>query len=140
MSNYREYKAGDTVCVTGFNGYLYNGRGFRRELADGVKLGVTCELRSDQDHDLEVGLPDGILADGNSYIHISCISLVQAVEDKRKEAIIEHKAMYNMYEVNNHDDTRHVAKVWYDDRDLPKDVAEKLAKDIKAAYDAHMNK
>ena len=138
-TNYREYKEGDTVRVTGCNGRLFSSCG-KRQLKDGVKLGVECVLVTGEDNDVDVRLPEGILADGAEFISVACIELVEAVEDKQKEAILEHingGGHCNLYKVNTPDDNYVIAKIWYDH--LPKDVAEKFAHAIKAAYDAIIN-
>lgn len=138
-TNYREYKEGDTVRVTGCQGRLFSSCG-KRQLNDGVKLGVECVLVGSEDNQSDVRLPDGILVGGFEYISVACIELVEAVEDKPKGAILEHIDMgkhCQLYRVNTPDDVYSIAKIWYEH--LPKDVAEKFAHAIKAAYDAIVN-
>lgn len=138
-TNYREYKEGDTIRVTGCQGRLFSSRGKRR-LNDGVKLGVECVLVGSEDNDSDVRLPDGILANDAEFISVACIELVEAVEDKKKEAIVKHVDWgkhAQLYTVNTPDDEYAIAKIWYDH--LPKELAEKFAHAIKAAYDAIIN-
>ena len=138
-TNYREYKKGDTVRVTGCQGRLFSSTGGRK-LAEGVSLGVKCVLNGGEDDDFDVELPKGILLDDKEYINVACIELVEAVEDKQKGAILEHidgGKHCQLYKVNTHDDEYMIAQIWYDH--LPKDVAEKFAHAIKAAYDAIIN-
>lgn len=135
-TNYREYKEGDTVRVTGCQGRLFSSCGKTR-LNDGVELGVECVLVRSEDGDSDVTLPDDILADGHTFISVACIELVEAVEDKQKGAILGHidwGEHSQLYTVNTPDNEYAIAKIWYDH--LPKDVAEKFAHAIKAAYDA----
>lgn len=138
-TNYRKYKEGDTVRVTGFQGRLFGSTG-EKKLAEGVSLGVECVLKRGEDEDFDVRLPDGILADGSEFISVACIELVEAVEDKQKGAILEHidrGKHCQLYKVNTPDDEYMIAQIWYEH--LPKDVAEKFAHAIKAAYDAIIN-
>ena len=133
---YREYKEGDTIRVTGCQGRLFSGCG-NTELNNGVKLGVECVLVEGEDAEHDVKLPKGILFDDDVYISVACIELVQAVEDKPKEAILEHidsGERCRLYRVSTSDGVYEIAKIWYDN--LPQDVAEKFAEAIKAAYDS----
>lgn len=137
-TSYRKYKKGDTVSIVGFNNRLYNGRGCIRELAPEHEFGVTCVLQSDEDHDLEVGLPLGILADNKEYVHISCIALVEPVESKLKSGTVEYDEDNQCFRVYTHDNGYIVASI-YRNCGLSKELAEKLANDIKAAYDKVIN-
>lgn len=132
MSNYRKYKKGDTIRVTGFQGRLF-GSCCKKKLADGVELGVECVLTKGEDDEHDVLLPEGILANGAGFLSVACIELVTPVEET--VATIEHNEECSVFNVCNADDTRCVARIWYDGG-LPKEVAEKFAKDIKAAWDA----
>lgn len=135
-TNYREYKEGDTVRVTGCQGRLFGACGKKR-LNDGLQFGVECVLARGEDDECDVRLPDGILADGDCYISAVCIELVKAVDEapaQKKPAIIEHKEYCSVFVVNNGDDNRWLAKLWYDGG-VPKEVAEACANIIKAAYD-----
>ena len=85
-TNYRKYKKGDTVRVTGCQGRLFSSSG-EIKLAEGVSLGVECVLNGDEDDDFDVKLPEGILVYDKEYISVACIELVEAVEDKQKGAI-----------------------------------------------------
>lgn len=136
-TNYRKYKKGDTVRVTGCQGRLFASAGGRK-LAEGVSLGVKCVLNGGEDDDFDVELPKGILLADMEYINVACIELVEAVE--QKGAILEHideGKHCQLYKVNTPDDEYKIAQIWYDH--LPKDVAEKFAHAIKAAYDAIIN-
>lgn len=133
--NYRKYQAGDTIRVTGCQGRLFGACGLRA-LNKGVKLGVECVLVSGEDAECDVELPRGILSGNDVYISVACIELVKAVEDKQKEAILEHIDVgkhCQLYKVNTPDNAYIIAQIWYDH--LPKDVAKKFAEAIKAAYD-----
>lgn len=135
-TNYRKYKKGDTVRVTGFQGRLFSSAG-EKKLGEDVSLGVECVLNGDEDYEFDVRLPEGILADGSVFISVACIELVEAVEDKQKGAILEHidwGEHSQLYKVKTPDNEYVIAKIWY--YHLPKDVAEKFAHAIKAAYDA----
>lgn len=135
-TNYRKYKEGDTVRVTGFQGRLFASTG-EKKLAEGFSLGVECVLKRGEDGDFDVRLPEGILAYDNEYISVACIELVEAVEDKQKGAILKHidrDEHHLLYKVNTPDDEYVIAQIWYSH--LPQDVAEKFAHAIKAAYDA----
>lgn len=136
MQEYRKYKKGDTVRITGFQGRLFGSTG-ERKLAEGVSLGVECVLNGGEDDDFDVKLPEGILVYDKEFISVACIELVEAVEDKQKGAILEHidwGEHCQLYTVNTPDDEYSIAKIWY--YHLPKDVAEKFAHAIKAAYDS----
>jgi hypothetical protein len=139
-TNYREYKEGDTIRVTGCQGRLF-GCGSKRELNDGVKLGVECVLTADEDGCNDVRLPEGILADGMVYLSAVCVELVKPVDEtpvQKKPATIEHVEYNSCFIVNNGDDTKWLAKIWYDGG-VPKEVAEACANLIKAAHDtAHL--
>lgn len=132
---YRKYKKGDTVRVTGCQGRLFSVCG-TAELNNGVELGVECVLVEGEDSEYDVKLPSGILDDAEVYISVACIELVQAVEDKKKEAILKHidgGKHCQLYRVDTPDGVYAIAKIWYEH--LPQDVAEKFAETIKAAYD-----
>lgn len=135
--NYREYQAGDTIRVTGCQGRMFAAHG-NRKLNNGVKLGVECVLVGGEDEEHDVKLPRGILYDGDVYISVACIELVQAVEDKPKEAILNHTnagKYCRLYTVNTPDNKYKIAQIWYESDQLPGEVAKKFAEAIKAAYD-----
>lgn len=135
--NYREYQAGDTIRVTGCQGRLFCCCG-PRTLNKGVEFGVECVLVKGEDYECDVQLPDGILSNNDNYISVACIELVQAVEDKPKEAILKHTnagKYCRLYTVNTSDGARKIAQIWYDSDQLPEEVAKKFAEAIKAAYD-----
>lgn len=137
MQEYREYKEGDTVRVTGCQGRLFGSCG-RKTLNNGLQFGVECVLARGEDDECDVRLPEGILSDGDCYISVACIELVKAVDEtpaKKKPATIEHKDFTSLFVVNNGDNTKWLAKLWYDGG-VPKEVAEACANIIKAAYDA----
>lgn len=129
-TNYKLEK-GDTVRVTGCHGRLFSALGSKRELADGVELGVECVLISGEDDTLDVELPKGILADGNHYIHISCVELVKKGERKATIEVIDKYSVINVADSNG---THYLAKIWYED--IPQGVAESVARVIKEAYDS----
>ena len=132
--DYREYKEGDTIRVTGCQGRLFS-RGGDKKLNDGVELGVECVIVSGEDYDHDVRLPEGILADDDIFISVACIELVTPVEEKPKEpATIEHIEDSSIFIVHNGRNTKWLAKIWYDGG-LPKEVAEACANVIKAAHD-----
>lgn len=136
-TNYREYKEGDTVKVTGYQGRLFGSCG-RKTLNGGLQFGVECVLARGEDDECDVRLPEGILSDGDCYISVACIELVKAVEEtpvEEKPAIIEHKENCSVFVVNSGDNNRWLAKIWYDGG-VPKEVAEACANIIKATYDA----
>jgi hypothetical protein len=110
---------------------LFNRNNQKLKLADGVELGVECVLEASQDKDLEVRLPDGILAKFMTYIHIACVELVKKGEPQL--ATIAHDPKQKIFVVRDGIDEQIVAKIWYDH--IPKKVAEKYAKDIKEACD-----
>ena len=140
---YREYRAGDTISVTGFQGRLFRGCSGRK-LAPGVPIGVECVLESDEESDFTVRLPKGILQDSYRYISVACIELVQAVEDKttsveEKTSVIEHidVGQYNqLFSVSDPASQQAIAQIWHDTDFLPKEVAKAFAEAIKAAYDS----
>lgn len=128
-TNYK-LEAGDTVRITGCHGRLFSGNGGKRELEDGVKLGVECVLIADEDFELDVKLPVGILAEGAQYIHIACVELVKKGKRGATITVIDE---YKVINVLNGNGNRWVAKILYDC--IPKEVAEKCARIIKEAYD-----
>lgn len=130
-TNYKLEK-GDTVRVTGCHGMLFDHNSKKLELADGVALGVECVLMRGQDSELEVELPDGILADDRVYIHMACVELQKKGEPK--PATIEHDPKYEIFVVHDGAKEHFLSKIWYEY--IPKEVAENCAKLIKAAYDA----
>lgn len=134
--NYREYKEGDTIRVTGCQGRLFGACGLR-ELNKGVKLGVECVLVSGEDAECDVQLPDGILSNNDTYISVACIELVQAVEEKI--AVVKHiddGPDSKLFSVRDPSAQRLVAQVWYDTDRLPEEVAKAFAEAIKATYDS----
>ena len=137
---YREYRAGDTISVTGCQGRLFRGCSGRK-LAPGVPLGVECVLESDEDSDFTVRLPKGILQDSYRYISVACIELVQAVEDKTtavedKTAVLAHIHASRLFRAEEPESPQAIAKIWYDSEQLPKEVAKAFAESIKATYDS----
>lgn len=134
--DYREYKEGDTIRVTGCQGRLFYSGG-RRKLNNDVKLGVECVLVRGEDSECDVKLPVGILADDDVYISVACIELVQAVEDKI--AVVKHiddGPDSKLFSVRDPAVQRLVAQIWYDTDRLPEEVAKAFAEAIKATYDS----
>ena len=134
--DYREYREGDTIRVTGCQGRLFASTGGRK-LAEGVSLGVECVLKAGEDADFDVMLPEGILDYDKVYINVACIALVQAVEDKT--SAIKHSddgRDCQLFSVQAPDAHRLVAQIWYDTDRLPKEVAKAFAEAIKATYDS----
>ena len=134
--DYREYKEGDTIRVTGCQGRLFYSGG-RKKLNNDVKLGVECVLVKGEDDEHDVVLPEGILADGHVYLSVACIELVQAVE--YKTSAIKHSddgRDCQLFSVHDPAARRLVAHIWYDTNRLPKEVAKAFAEAIKAAYDS----
>lgn len=131
-TNYRKYKKGDTVRVTGFQGRLF-ANGYKRTLLAGVEFGVECVLTKGEDEGGDVQVQAGIIHEGEEYISVACIELVNPVEENA--ARIEHAEHYSLFIVHSADETQFVAKIWYDGG-LPKEAAEKFANDIKAVYDS----
>lgn len=135
--NYREYQEGDTIRVTGCQGRLFGACGARK-LKNGVKLGVECVLVRGEDDEHDVVLPAGILADGDVYLSVACIELVQAVEDKI--AVVKHiddgpdSKLFSVRDTCSAQ--RLVAQIWYDTDSLPEDVAKSFAEAIKSTYDS----
>lgn len=132
---YREYRAGDTIRVTGCQGRLFGACGARK-LKNGVELGVECVLVRGEDDEHDVVLPEGILAAGDVYLSIACIELVQAVEEKT--AVLEHIDIgrYNqLFSISDPTSQQAIAQIWHDTDFLPKEVAKAFAEAIKAAYD-----
>lgn len=137
--NYREYQAGDTIRVTDCQGRLFAAHG-NRKLNNGVKLGVECVLVGGEDEEHDVKLPSGILYDGDVYISVACIELVQAVEDKPTYAI-ESKAVAIKHFVDGPDDCLYViddyeskdaiARIWYDPHQVPREVVKVFVENIK---------
>ena len=133
---YREYRAGDTIRVTGCQGRLFGACGARK-LKNGVELGVECVLVEGEDAEHDVKLPRGILADDNIYLSVACIELVQAVEDKT--AVVEHIDVgpdNRLFSVSDPESQQAIAQIWHDTDRLPEEVAKAFAESIKAAYDS----
>lgn len=134
--DYREYKEGDTVRVTGCQGRLFGACGLRT-LNKGVELGVECVLVKGEDAECDVELPSGILSGDDVYISVACIELVQAVEYKTSE--IKHSDNgrdCQLFSVHDPEARRLVTHIWYDTDRLPKEVAKAFAEAIKATYDS----
>ena len=134
--DYREYKEGDTIRVTGCQGRLFGACGDRK-LKKGVNLGVECVLVKGEDDEHDVVLPEGILAGDDVYLSVACIELVQAVEDKT--SAVKHSddgRDCQLFSVQDPAANRLVAQIWYDTDRLPKEVAKAFAEAIKAAYDS----
>lgn len=133
--NYREYKEGDTIRVTGCQGRLFGACGLRA-LNKGVELGVECVLVSGEDAECDVQLPDGILSNNDTYISVACIELVQAVEDKI--TVVKHiddGPDSRLFSVRDPAAQRLVAQIWYDTDRLPEKVAKAFAEAIRDTYD-----
>lgn len=138
--DYREYKEGDTVRVTGCQGRLFGACGLRT-LNKGVELGVECVLVKGEDAECDVELPSGILSGDDVYISVACIELVKAAEEKA--SIIEHMDVGSNNQLFNVRDPvaqQLVAQIWYDADRLPKEVAKAFAEVIKAVYDSIVTK
>lgn len=137
-TNYRKYKAGDIVEVTGLNGSLYNSYTELR-LSDESNLTFFCKLVSDEDDDGDVLIPHGFFRDHEAYVHVSCIALVKPVEEIKHVAIIVHAEEHKCFVISSNDHhEKRIAILYYVDG-ITREQAEKFANDIKAAYD-DMNK
>ena len=129
--NYREYKEGDTVRITGCQGRLFRHFGDIR-LNDGVSLGVECVLVGGEDYQHDVQLPRGILAEDQTYISISCIELVHAIEAKTPTV----KYMYegpddHLCAIDDSESKFAIARIWYDPRKVPMGVVKSFVENIK---------
>lgn len=77
----RRYRKGDLVCITGYLGDLFwNGKGLK--LGKNIELGHQVTLTRDENCYSEVCLPEGVLADGFTWLHADCIELIKPCEDR----------------------------------------------------------
>ena len=135
--NYRKYKEGDTVRITGCQGRLFSNFG-DLSLNSGVSLGVECVLIGSEDDQHDVRLPRGILAKGQSFISFACIELVHAVEDKPSSAIerVIISPNYQSFRITDPVSQIDVAQIWYGANRMPEEVAKMFIEDIKETYDS----
>ena len=138
--DYRKYKKGDTIRVTGDRGqHLFNIEYGNIELNNGVELGVECVLVRGEDNEGTVRIPRGILANGQTYLDARCIELVKAVEDK--PPVVEDNTPTVKHFIEGPDDHLYIvddpkskfaiARVWHDPRKVPMRVVKAFVEYIK---------
>ena len=134
--NYREYKEGDTVRITGCQGHLFCHFGTVRLNSD-VQFGVECVLIGGEDDHRDVKLPRGILAYDQTHISLACIELVHAVEDKPSSAIERFNISpnYQSFRIIDPASQLEIAQIWYGTNRMPEEIAKAFIEDIKIAYD-----
>lgn len=134
--NYREYRTGDTIRVTGCQGRLFCSDS-NRELNSDVSLGIECELIGSEDSRHDVRLPRGILTNDQTYLSVACIELVQAAEDKLSSAIEQFiiSPDYQSFRITDPATQSDIAQIWYGRNRMPEEVAKAFIENIKDSYD-----
>lgn len=140
--DYRRYKEGDTIRITGDCGqHLFNSEFGNVELNNGIELGVECVLVRGEYNNADVVIPRGILANDQVYLDARCIELVQAVEDK--PVVLDHinnGPDSQLYIIDDPTSRYSIARIWFDPSKVPGEFVKEFAEDIKAFCDKKTNK
>lgn len=108
----RQFREGDLVRITGCRrGHLFAADCDGRALSEGNEIGCEVLLEEEEDEDGNVALPEGVLAEGYRFLHVSCIELVKPVEEIEVEQPYKVKEMDCFFRVTR--DYSYIYTIWW---------------------------